>query len=95
MNFAAILVGFATFLIIGVFHPIVIKAEYYFSKKIWPIFLIAGIAFLIAALYCTNNTGATLLAILGFTCLWSIKELYEQAKRVQKGWFPANHKRKY
>lgn len=95
MNVTAIAVGFATFLIIGIFHPIVIKTEYYFSQKAWPIFLIAGIAFLIAALFCTNDAGATLLAILGFTCLWSIKELVEQAKRVRKGWFPANPKRKY
>ena len=71
MNVTAIAVGFATFLIIGIFHPIVIKTEYYFSQKAWPIFLIAGIAFLIAALFCTNDAGATLLAILGFTCLWS------------------------
>ncbi len=29
MNFAGILIGGAAFLIIGLFHPIVIKAEYY------------------------------------------------------------------
>ena len=43
MNFTGIIVGLATFLIIGVFHPIVIKAEYYFSKSCWPVFLAAGI----------------------------------------------------
>ena len=29
MNFTGLLVGLATFLIIGLFHPLVIKAEYY------------------------------------------------------------------
>ena len=36
MNFTGIIVGLATFLIIGIFHPIVIKAEYYWGvKKGW------------------------------------------------------------
>lgn len=34
MNFTGILIGVITFFLIGLFHPIVIKAEYYFSKKI-------------------------------------------------------------
>ena len=34
------------------------------------------------------------VAVLGVTCLWSIKELFEQEERVKKGWFPANPKRK-
>ena len=38
MNFESIIIAAATFFIIGIFHPIVIKAEYYFSKKIWPVF---------------------------------------------------------
>ncbi len=33
MNFESIIIAAATFFIIGIFHPIVIKAEYYFSKK--------------------------------------------------------------
>ena len=31
---------------------------------------------------------------LGAGCLWSIRELKEQAKRVERGWFPKNPKRK-
>ncbi len=49
MNWESIFIGLAAFVIIGVFHPIVIKGEYYFSKKIWPLFLIAGILFICAA----------------------------------------------
>ncbi|MBR3485797.1 MAG: DUF4491 family protein, partial [Bacteroidales bacterium] len=30
MNFTGLIVGIATFLCIGLFHPLVIKAEYYF-----------------------------------------------------------------
>ena len=45
------LLGLCTFLIIGVFHPIVIKAEYYFGTRSWWAFLVAGIAAVIGALY--------------------------------------------
>ena len=43
MNFQGIIIGVMAFLIIGVFHPIVIASEYYVGKKIWPLFLIVGI----------------------------------------------------
>lgn len=90
-----ILIGLAAFIIIGVFHPIVIKGEYYFGKKIWPLFLVAGIIFLIISfMYRENILISALLAILGFTCLWSIHEIIEQAERVKKGWFPTNPSRK-
>ena len=45
MQFNGLIIGVSVFLIIGIFHPIVIKAEYYFTKKIWPAFLIMGIIF--------------------------------------------------
>lgn len=34
MDFSGIIIGFATFFIIGIFHPIVIKAEYHFGKHL-------------------------------------------------------------
>ena len=94
MNYMSIIIGLSSFLIIGIFHPIVIKGEYYFSKKIWPIFLVLGIVFLVVALFITNIVIACIFSIVGFTCLWSIHELFEQEKRVEKGWFPKNPKRK-
>jgi len=33
-------VGLATFLIIGLFHPVVIKCEYYFGVRCWWWFLV-------------------------------------------------------
>lgn len=41
MNFESIIMGVAAFVIIGAFHPIVIKAEYHFSHRIWPAFCAA------------------------------------------------------
>ena len=37
---------------------------------------------------------STLLAVWGASSLWGIGELFEQRKRVEKGWFPRNPKRK-
>ena len=34
--------GICTFLIIGMFHPIVVKAEYYWSTRCWWLFLFLG-----------------------------------------------------
>lgn len=38
-HLAGIVIGVATFLIIGIFHPLVTKGEYYFGVRIWWIFL--------------------------------------------------------
>ena len=92
MHLEGIAVGGLAFLIIGLFHPIVIKAEYYFSKRIWPVFLVFGILFLGGSVWATGSVLSSALGVLGFTCLWSILELFEQEERVKKGWFPKNPK---
>ena len=35
INFDGLLIGIVTFLIIGLFHPVVVKAEYYWGTKCW------------------------------------------------------------
>ena len=92
LNFYGIIIAFASFFVIGIFHPIVIKGEYYFSEKIWPVFLTAGILFCAVSVF-TSGIVSVLCALIGGACLWSIRELKEQTKRVQKGWFPQNKKR--
>ena len=74
-NLTGLAIGLGTFLIIGIFHPFVIKGEYYFGVRIWWLFLLSGIGAIAAS-------------------LWGIGELFEQRKRVEKGWFPRNPKRK-
>ena len=94
MQFTGIVIGLITFIIIGVFHPIVIKVEYYVGKKTWPLFLVAGTACCAASFFIKNAIASPLLAVLGFTFFWSIRELHEQEERVKKGWHPKNPKRK-
>ncbi len=90
MNFSGIIVGAATFLIIGVCHPIVIKMEYYWGKGSWWLFLLAGLAFVAASIFVDNDVVATILGAAAFSCFWGIKEMFEQERRVLKGWFPEN-----
>ena len=93
MNFNGIIIGAISFLIIGIFHPIVIKAEYYWGKKVWPLFLLSGIFFLIVSFFMDIWQFSCVLGLIGFSCLWSIHELFEQERRVKKGWFPRNPNR--
>ena len=94
MHLTGIVIGLISFLSIGVFHPIVIKAEYHFSKSCWPVFLVAGVILMIISAMAENVILSSALAVIGMSSWWSILELFEQEKRVQKGWFPANPKRK-
>ena len=94
MEFGGVIIGLCSFITIGIFHPIVIKSEYYIGKKVWPAFLILGIVSIVLSLFQENIVIASLLGVLGFSFFWSIQELFDQEKRVQKGWFPANPNKK-
>lgn len=88
MNFTGIIIGLATFLAIGLFHPLVIKAEYYLGSRCWWMFLVAGILFGAASLLVENVILSTILGVVAFSSFWSIHELVQQRERVRKGWFP-------
>ena len=75
MNWGGILLGAASFVIIGVFHPIVIRAEYRFGKGCWPVFLIAGLALAAGSLLAKDVYTGALLDILACACFLSILEL--------------------
>ncbi len=94
MSFGGILLGASVFLIIGIFHPIVIKMEYYWGKRSWWILLLAGILCCILSVFTENQMISAILGATAFSCFWSIHELFEQEERVLKGWFPMNPKRK-
>ncbi|MFI3324310.1 MAG: DUF4491 family protein [Rikenellaceae bacterium] len=94
LNFTGIIVAVVTFLIIGLFHPIVIKSEYYWGVKCWWWFMVAGIICLGASLMLSDLIVSMILGVLGITFFWSIIELYDQRERVRKGWFPENPNRK-
>lgn len=96
MTLTGVIIGLATFLIIGAFHPVVIKTEYYFGVRPWWFFLIVGIGCIVGALFIKSLLVSAIVGVTGFSALWSILELFEQRERVNKGWFPEGpgHERK-
>ena len=93
-NLMGLTIGISTFIIIGLFHPMVTKGEYYFSVKCWWVFLAMGIISIVGSILVANVLWSTLLAVWGAASLWSIGELFEQRKRVAKGWFPKRDNKK-
>ena len=84
-----VIIGIMAFLIIGVFHPLVIKGEYYFGTRCWWVFALMGIVGLVAAIVWSDNVIlSAVCGVFAFSSFWSIGELFEQKKRVEKGWFP-------
>lgn len=88
MYFDGMIIALSTFFIIGLFHPIVIKTEYYFGTRPWWIFLLTGLAAIIGSLCISNTLLSAIVGVIGASLLWSIGELFQQKRRVERGWFP-------
>ena len=73
-NLQGIAIGLATFLIIGIFHPLVIKGEYYMGQKCNWLFLLGGIATRVFSLM-SEGTASILFGVTSFSCFWSILEV--------------------
>ncbi|MBR1963299.1 MAG: DUF4491 family protein [Muribaculaceae bacterium] len=90
-----LVIGISTFLIIGIFHPVVIKCEYYFGTRCWWWFLVLGLVGVGLSIWVDNVLWSTMLGVFAFSSFWTIKEIFEQKQRVEKGWFPRNPNRKH
>lgn len=93
-NLVGLVIGITTFLIIGLFHPLVIKAEYYLGTKSWWLFFIFGLISVVVSILVENLLWSVVAGVTAFSSFWSILEVFEQEKRVKKGWFPMNPKKK-
>lgn len=95
MYFTGIIIAVSTFLAIGIWHPIVIKTEYYWGTRPWIVYLIIGVGCITGALFIEDAILSSIVGVFGASALWGIGELFAQKRRVEKGWFPKNPKRKY
>jgi hypothetical protein len=92
-HLTGLLIGFITFLIIGLFHPLVIKGEYYFGVKCWWAFAFLGVAGVAASVYFHDDMIISVsCGVFAFSSFWGIGEVFAQRKRVEKGWFPKRKK---
>lgn len=82
--FAGVIVGFYTFIMIGVLHFAVVRMERTIGSHIWPGFVILGIIFGLASLIVDDALSSTLLGVSGFLFAWSGPELRKQRERVQR-----------
>lgn len=88
LNFYGLIIGLVMLISTGLGHIIVIKGEYHFGVKLWPLFLIVGIFCSFSSFIVKNDLLSGSLGIIGVTFLWGIHELIQQRERVRKGWFP-------
>ena len=93
-HLSGLIIGLATFLIIGLFHPVVIKCEYYFGTRCWWWFLVLGIAMCGVSVWIDSMMWSILAGVVAFSSFWTIKEIFDQRKRVLRGWFPRNPRRR-
>lgn len=94
MEYDGLILGVCTVLSIAFSRWACIVGEYYFTKRIWVLFLLLGLLLLGLALLIPCTLWSSFVSVLGFCFLWGIGETIQQEKRVAKGWFPANPKRK-
>ncbi len=92
-HLTGLVIGVATFLIIGLFHPLVIKGEYWFGVRCWWVFALMGVLSGAGSILVPSVVPSILLAVWSASSFWSIGELFQQRERVRKGWFPANPRR--
>ena len=84
LHFTGIIIAVSTFLIIGLFRPIVIKTEYYTGTRYWWVFLVLGLATIAAAFLIEDILLSAIHGVLGASSLWSIGELFEPKQRCER-----------
>ncbi|MFP4060568.1 MAG: DUF4491 family protein [Bacteroidales bacterium] len=95
MNYQGILLGFISFLIIGLYHPLVIKAEYYFGVKSWWFFFLSGLIALVISLFIDSDFFSIITGVIGFSAFWSTFEVFKQQERVKLGRAKKNPRRNH
>jgi len=82
MQYAGIIVGIYTFIMIGVLHFAVVKIELVIGSHIWPWFIVLGLVFGVASVMVSDVLASALLGVSGFLLAWSGPELRKQKERV-------------
>ena len=94
LQWLGLAVGLSVFIIIGLFHPVVIWTEYYTGTRYWWLFLLVGLLALVGSVLLSNILLSCIVGAFAFCCFWTINELFEQKERVRKGWFPKRPEKK-
>lgn len=84
-----LVIGLASFIIIGLFHPLVIKAEYYFGQrsKVW--FGIAGAILALVSLFVSNVVVSILLGVTAFSAFGASRKCVNKKSGLNADGFRA------
>ncbi len=93
MNTFGLLLGLATFFIIGLGFVWVIRVERTLGYLWWPYVMAAGLLVVLGSLFVLSDWGSALLGAVGASLVWGSTELKEQAIRTELGWFPFKGKK--
>ncbi len=93
INFSGFVIGLFVFITIIFARWLCIWGEYHFTKKIWFLFLISGIAGIAVSVFSENKLFSACMSAFGFIFIWGIHEVIEQEERVKKGWFKKKEKK--
>ena len=94
MNYFGITLGVCVYLVIAVWHFLVIKGEYYLGKTVCTVlFVVLAVLCIVLSLLVRSPFLSAVIAIFGFSALWGIREVFQQERRVQRGWFPKRDKK--
>lgn len=94
MSYDGVVVGVVTLALFSVSRWLCIAGEYYFTRRIWVVFLAIGLLSLWCSLRVTDLLFSSLLSVQGFCFLWGIREVIAQEGRVARGWYPRNPRRR-
>jgi len=82
MQYAGLIIGVYTFVMIGILHVAVVRVERVIGADIWPGFVVVGLLFGAASLMAVDVLASALLGVSGFLFAWSGPELRKQRERV-------------
>ena len=82
MQYAGLIIGVYTFVMIGILHVAVVRVERVIGAHIWPGFVVLGAVCGAASLMTVDVLVSALLGVSGFLFAWSGPELRKQRERV-------------
>ena len=82
MQFAGLIIGVVTFIMIGVLHVAVVKIEQKWGSQSWILFVILGLLLGASSLFVDDVLVSALLGVNGFLLAWSGPELKKQRERA-------------
>ncbi len=82
MQYAGLILGVYTFIMIGILHVGVVRIERVIGSHVWPGFVILGLVLGAWSLITNDVLISALLGVSGFLLAWSGPELKKQKERV-------------